>query len=186
MTKFQYLSPAFSKQSEAEKAFLGEIDGATGFSLFWFDAVKPLLERTGAKYLLQIGAYKGEHTSLLLEYCRTCGGFLTVVEPFVLPELEEIMEGDVCGRLIAKKSHEAIPGIMDPIDVVLLNGDLNYHSMRVDLQDIAEMAERKGRDFPTLITKSMSRPYARRDMYYDPDAIPPEARHEYGRIGMSP
>lgn len=121
MTKFQYLSPAFSKQSETEKAFLGEIDGTTGFSLFWLDLVKPLLERAGARNLLQIGAYKGEHTRLLLEYCRTCEGFLTVVEPFVLQELKEMMEGNVSGRLIAKKSHEAIPGIMDSVDVVLLN-----------------------------------------------------------------
>ncbi|MGV8081447.1 MAG: hypothetical protein AB2L22_15490 [Syntrophales bacterium] len=186
MTKFQYLSPAFSKQSEAEKAFLGEIGGATGFSLFWLDLVKPLLERTGARNLLQIGAYKGEHTRLLLEYCRTCEGFLTVVEPFVLPVLEEIMEGSVWGRLVAKKSHDAIPGIMDPMDAVLLNGDINYHAARMDLQDIAEMAERAGGEFPLIVLKSMSWPYARRDMYYDPESVPPEARHEYERMGMSP
>lgn len=48
------------------------------------------------------------------------------------------------------------------------------------------MAERTGRDFPILITKSMSWPYARRDMYYDPEAMPPEACHEYERKGMSP
>jgi hypothetical protein len=74
----------------------------------------------------------------------------------------------------------------DPVDVVLLNGDLNYHTVYNDLSCIDEMSKRAGVDLPVVILKSMSWPYARRDMYYDPNGIPAEARKSYTRMGMNP
>lgn len=185
-TTSAYLSPAFSPRSSEELDFLSRIDGSTGFSLFWIDIVRPLLQAAGAGRLLQIGAYKGDHTRLLLQYCQSVQGSLIVVEPFVVPELEETLAGSACGRLLAAKSHEAIGRLHEPVDAVLLNGDLNYHTVSGDLRALAGLAERTGSPFPTVILKSMSWPYARRDMYYDPEAIPAGERHAHERLGMTP
>jgi hypothetical protein len=181
-----YLSPAFSPRSSDDLSFLKEIGGATAFSLFWIDIVKPLLDVMDAKYLLQIGAYKGDHTRLLLQYCKAAKGSLIVVEPFVLPELERILDESEYSILFSKKSHDALPQISTRVDAVLLNGDLNYHTVYGDLLAIADVARRTSGAFPTVILKSMSWPYARRDMYYDPESIPGENRHDYERMGMTP
>jgi hypothetical protein len=181
-----YLSPAFTPRSSEDLIFLKQIDGAAGFSLFWIDIVRPLLEYTMSRYLLQIGAYKGDHTRLLLQHCEAFDGSLIVVEPFISPELDRVLTGNEHSVLFALKSHEALPQINTPVDAVLLNGDLNYHTVCGDLSGIANMARRTGSGFPTVILKSMSWPYARRDMYYDPDYILVEARNEYQRMGMIP
>lgn len=181
-----YLSPAFSPRSSEDLAFLKQIDGATAFSLFWVDIVRPLLETTDAGHLLQIGAYKGDHTRHLLQHCKAVKGSLIVIEPFVVPELEQVLAGSECGLLLAAKSHVAIPQIHTRIDAVLLNGDLNYHAVYGDLLAIADMAKRTGGAFPTVVLKSMSWPYARRDMYYDPESVPAQDRHDYERMGMTP
>src|SRR5439155_17071772 len=67
-----------------------------------------------------------------------------------------------------------------------LNGDLNYYAVAGDLSAIADVAEPHLQPFPLVVTKSMSWPYARRDMYYDPDGVPAASRHRYARSGMTP
>jgi hypothetical protein len=181
-----YLSDAFTRRSPADLDLLQGMDGTAAFSLFWIDIVRPLLETAGARRILQVGAYKGEHTALLLEYCNGFDGSIIVVEPFVTPELRKVIEGNRRCLLLEEKSHDAIPRIDTPIDVVVLNGDLNYYTVIGDLRALSDMAERIGEPFPTILTKSMSWPYARRDMYYDPDSIPPGSRHDYESMGMSP
>lgn len=179
------LSSAFSERTDEEKEFLFNIDGTTGFSLFWIDVVRPLLHETKARYLLQIGAYKGEHTQHLLKYCQQVDGMLTIIEPVITPELEAILAGASHYKLIADKSVVAIPQVDSPVEVVLLNGDLNYYTAYGDLLAIEKLANSMAISFPTVIHKSTYWPYARRDMYYDPNSIPGSARHRAAQIGMT-
>jgi len=181
-----YLSPAFSQRTEEEKGFLADIDGTTAFSLFWIDVVRPLLQEIEAKYLLQIGAYMGEHTRHLLKYCQEVDGRLTIIEPVITPELEGILAGASHYELIIGKSEAAIPQVVSPIEVVLLNGDINYYTAYGDLAALEKLADRTAISFPTVIHRSAGWPYARRDMYYDPDGIPASARHPAAQVGMTP
>ncbi len=181
-----YLSPAFSQRTDEEKEFLFNIDGTTGFGLFWIDVVKPLLHEMEARYLVQIGACKGEHTRHLLKYCQQADGMLTIIEPVITPELEAILAGASHYKLIADKSCAAIPQIESPVEVVLLNGDLNYYTTYGDLSAIEKLANRMAISFPAVIHKSTYWPYARRDMYYDPEGIPASARHPAAQVGMTP
>ena len=139
-----------------------------------------------AKYLLEIGASRGDHTRLLLQYCDTFDANLIVVEPTVMPSLQEVVSSSTRVRLFAERSHEALPHIDVPVDVVLLEGDLNYFSTRGDLLAIAELSRRQNMPFPTVFVRSTSWPYARRDMYYDPEFLPVTGRHDYARMGMTP
>ncbi len=181
-----YLSPAFSPRDPGELEFLRSVNPKTGFSLFWIDIVRPLLEHCGARHLVEIGAGEGEHTRLLLRYCEEVGGHLTVVEPAVPPELRRLLEGAPRARLCAARSETVIPALDQAVDAVLLEGDLNYAVVRGDLERIADLAEKRGVVFPLVFVKNTSWPYARRDMYYAPEAIPQAARQPFAKGGLSP
>jgi len=181
-----YLSPAFSNRTDEELRFLSTINGATGFSLFWIDIVKPLLCELNAKHLLEIGAETGEHTWLLLQYCDSYDANLTIIEPVVTPSLQEVVNNSARTFLYAEKSLEALPRVNVPIDVVMLEGDLNYYSVRGDLLGIDELSHRQNIPFPLVLVRSMSWPYARRDMYYDPGNLPKDTMHDHEKSGMTP
>jgi hypothetical protein len=180
-----YLSPAFRSRGEEEIDFLKSVDAVSGFSLFWPDIVKPLLDCAQARHLLEIGAYRGNHTRLLARYCDTTDGTLTVVEPFVSAELREVVGLSGRVRLLEAKSADALPLLEGPVDAVLLEGDLNYHTVYGDLSGLAGLAARCGRPFPLVFLRATGWPYARRDMYYDPDGLPGQAVHGYRFVGMT-
>ncbi len=119
-----YLSPAFSPRDPGELEFLRSVNPKTGFSLFWIDIVRPLLEHCGARHLVEVGAGEGEHTSLLLEYCEGVDGSLVVIEPEVRRSLRRRLERSSRGQLIAARSHDGLPQISGAVDAVLLEGDL--------------------------------------------------------------
>lgn len=181
-----YLSPAFSRRSDDEIAFLRTVDGTTGFRLFWTDVVKPLLCEIAARRLLEVGGAQGDLTKVLLEYCEMFGGTLVVVEPAVTTELEAIVSRSSKVRLLAEKSATAIPHLDGPVDAVMLEGDLNYAAVIGDLRAIADVSRRIEAPWPLVFVKNTSWPYARRDMYYDPEGTVPAARHEHARSGMTP
>lgn len=181
-----YLSLAFSERTDEELEFLHKVNGTTGFSLFWIDVVKPLLCELKAKHLLEIGADKGAHTRLLLQYCDTFDADLIVIEPTVTPSLQELVSSSTRVYLFAEKSHKALPQINAPVDAVLLEGDLNYYTVHGDLLAIEQLSRRQNIPFPIIFVASTSWPYARRDMYYDPEGLPAMGRHDYARMGMTP
>jgi hypothetical protein len=181
-----YLSPAFSKRSDEGLEFLAAVDDRVGFSLFWLDIVRPLLEEAQAKTLLEIGADAGTHTRWLLRYCEAVDGRLIVVEPDVRPPLLRMVEGSVHVQLMAEISETALRKIAMPVDAVLLEGDLNYHTVLRDLQGIQELSRRMVRRLPLVVFANAGWPYARRDMYYDSQRMLAEGRHGYARLGMTP
>jgi hypothetical protein len=67
----------------------------------------------------------------------------------------------------------------------LLEGDLNYYTVYNDLVDIEQMIESRQIPFPLVFLRATGWPYARRDMYYDPDNLPANHVHKYDCDGMS-
>jgi hypothetical protein len=180
-----YLSSAFSPRTDEELDMLKKIDGTSGFFLFWNDIVQPLLRHIQARHLLEVGAYRGDHTRLLIRYCDLCNGTLTVIEPAVLPSLQEVIDQSDKVRLLAAKSRDALPLLDSLIDAVLLEGDLNYHTVYDDLADLEELARRQKIPFPLVFLRATGWPYARRDMYYDPAGLPADAVHNFRCMGMT-
>lgn len=165
---------------------LRQIDANAGFSLFWMDLIEPLLRYTKARHLLEIGAYRGDNTRLLVKYCNVHDGVLTVIEPTVLPSLQEIIDQSNRIKLLENTSRNALLLIDAPVDAVMLEGDLNYHTIHSDLADIEKMAKRFWKLFPLVFLRATGWPYARRDMYYDPSDLPVDGVHNYSRKGMTP
>ena len=98
---------------------------------FWDILTQPLLDAVNAKNIIEVGAFKGEHTRLLLDYCQTAGGRLDVIDPVPLFELSDF-PADSLERLHLHKqpSLQVLPQI-SAADVDIVDGDHNWYSVMV-------------------------------------------------------
>jgi hypothetical protein len=130
----------------------------------------PCLDAAGARSVLEIGAYAGDLTAILVDWARTSGARVTAVDPAPQPDLEAL-EGV---QLIRATSLEALPGLPLP-DAIVIDGDHNYFTVREELRLIGERAA--GADLPLLLFHDVGWPHARRDDYHNAGAIPADVRH---------
>src|SRR5215475_9454372 len=91
---------------------------------FWEVAIRPVLEAAGARRVIEIGALRGETTTLMLE-CLGADAELHVIDP--VPEFDPAEhERAFPGRYIFHRdiSHSVLP-LLPPADVALIDGDHN-------------------------------------------------------------
>ena len=69
---------------------------------------------------------------------------------------------------------------------MLLDGDHNWFTVHRELELIAGRADADGAPLPLVIAHDVGWPYGRRDMYYDPESIPLEHRHDCARAAVLP
>lgn len=150
---------------------------------FWNTFIEPVFERLKPKVIVEIGSESGDNTSNLLEFCERNGGTLHVIEPFPKYDVSEWQQrhGE---KLVFHRSLslDALPEIDTP-DVVLLDGDHNWYTVFHELKSIEKLSE--GDEFPLVMLHDVGWPYARRDLYYDPDSIPEEYRNPFAKGGLS-
>lgn len=153
---------------------------------FWVRYLSPLLEAAAPRRIIEIGAEFGWNTERILTYCRRTGCVLDVVDPAPHPALHEVL-----ARFPAEhtyyplKSLNAIP-LLPSADFVFLDGDHNWFTVYNELQNLFARAVESGVAPPVIAMHDMAWPYARRDMYYDPVAIPEADRHPFMSRGIVP
>ena len=151
----------------------------------WDEVIEPVLRASGAHRVVEIGALRGENTVKLLGALGP-DAELHVIDP--APEFDPSEhERAFAGRYEFHRglSIEVLPGL-PPVDVAIIDGDHNYYTVSQELRLLADRAQRAGADTPLLILHDVGWPYGRRDLYYAPDTIPDEHRHEHARAGMRP
>ncbi|MGA9289719.1 MAG: class I SAM-dependent methyltransferase [Anaerobacillus sp.] len=151
---------------------------------FFGSVIKPILLSLRVNKIIEIGAYKGETTIELLEYCKKTGGTLTIIDP--LPLFDEDAFTKLykdCFTLYKKTSLEVLPLIKE-YEAVLIDGDHNWYTVYNELKLIEEKALSNIQPFPLVILHDTEWPYGKRDMYYNPTLIPKEYRHPYERSGV--
>ena len=74
--------------------------------------------------------------------------------------------------------------MLPPADLILLDGDHNWHTVYTELQLLFACAVRHDVPPPLVLFHDVAWPYARRDMYYDPQAIPDALRHDWAYRGV--
>jgi cephalosporin hydroxylase len=153
---------------------------------FWDIAIVPVLKAAGAKRVVEIGALRGETTTLLLDELLDPDAELHVIDP--VPQFDPTEhERQFPGRYIFHRdlSHNALPRI-PAADVALVDGDHNWYTVYNDLKLLAAAAHEAGAPLPVLILHDVCWPYGRRDLYYAPEQIPEEFRQPYDTRGMVP
>jgi len=146
--------------------------------------IEPVFEFLKPEVIVEIGSDHGSNTKNLLDFCERSGGKLHVIDPLPKYDMDEWREryGET---LIFHRdlSLNALPRIERP-DAVLIDGDHNWYTVYNELKLIEKLCGDSG--FPLIILHDIGWPYGRRDLYYDPEAIPPEHRNPYARKGMLP
>jgi SAM-dependent methyltransferase len=138
------------------------------------DLMLACLDATGARLVVEIGAYAGELTRVLADWASERDARVLAIDPSPQAELTALARDRDEVELVRETSLDALPQI-PPADVVIVDGDHNYHVVSEELRLIAERAP--GAELPLLLFHDVAWPHGRRDDYFDPEQIPEERRH---------
>jgi GT2 family glycosyltransferase/glycosyltransferase involved in cell wall biosynthesis len=153
---------------------------------FWPYITKPILEILKPHVVMEIGAADGQNTRKLLEFCQQTNAVLHSVDP--APDFPVTDWQTVYGEHFVfhrELSLSAIPTIKS-VDVALIDGDHNWFTVYNELNEIKKVCQQENRPFPFTMFHDIGWPYARRDLYYDPETIPEEYRKPYSKKGIMP
>ena len=154
---------------------------------FWKSLTLPILKALKPEIIVEVGSYRGDNTKLLWDFCKKHSIMLHIIDP-----APSFSKEDICGAnetkgvfLHKKLSLDALPAIQN-IDVALIDGDHNWYTVYHELKTLIERAKIDKTPFPLVLFHDVAWPYARRDLYYNPETIPEEFRHEYAQKGILP
>lgn len=165
-------------------AIMGFITILTLVFRFWNQMTLPVLSALRPSTILEIGAGRGDHTTLLAEFAESTGAALTVVDPFPYMDTPALLRRYPSVHVLRLRSTEALTDLPVP-DVLLLDGDHNYHTVLTELRMLEERGM-KDDVFPVVLLHDIGWPYARRDLYSLPAAVPEHRRHPYAEGGVRP
>lgn len=153
---------------------------------FWPDVIEPLLDLADASVIAEVGVEQGRTTGLLLERAERRGDTIHAIDPaprFDVGRAE--LEHGSRFRMHRARSHDVL-GRIPGLDAVLLDGDHNWFTVHGELTLLARRAEADAAPLPLVFAHDVGWPYGRRDMYYDPESIPLEHRHDCARAAILP
>ena len=131
-----------------------------------------LLDAAQARSVIEVGAYAGDLTRLLLLWAERPGARIVAIDPLPQPELTQLARDRTELELIREPSLEALAHA-EPADAVILDGDHNYYTVSEELRLVTERASGTP---PLIICHDVCWPHGRRDTYFAPERIPPEHR----------
>jgi hypothetical protein len=133
----------------------------------------PCLDAAGVRSVVEIGAFAGDLTRVLVDWAAGAGARVGAIDPEPQDGLVELERTHPELELIRETSLEALPRIPLP-DAVIVDGDHNYFTVAEELRLIAGRAP--GADLPLLLFHDVWWPHGRRDDYFDASQIPADAR----------
>jgi len=151
---------------------------------FWGSIIGQVFEAFKPQSIVEIGCEDGKNTKNLLQYCTGNNAEIHVID--VQPLFDaEIWEQRHAGRLHVRrgKSLDILPRLTT-YDAVLIDGDHNWYTVYSELRCIEQHIVQHGTDVLVML-HDVDWPYARRDMYFNPEDIPPEYRQPHCRGGLT-
>ena len=134
----------------------------------------PCLEAAAPQSVIEIGAYAGDVTRMLVDFSEGSDTQIYSVDPDPQESLVVLAERVPRVELVRKASLEALPAL-PPADAVIVDGDHNYLTVSEELRLIDARAQ-EGGAFPLVVCHDVSWPHARRDSYYALELIPEQDR----------
>lgn len=149
---------------------------------FWEHIIQPILELVNGA-VLEIGAYYGDNTMNLIEHCKKRKKKLEVIDPLPLFDKQDLIDKYKFDfELHEELSLEVLPRL-GKMGAVLIDGDHNWFTVYKELKAL-EKTHPNSKEFPIVLFHDTEWPYARRDLYYNPETIPQEFRHAYSKAGL--
>ena len=133
----------------------------------------PCLDAAGARSVVEVGAFAGDLTRVLVDWAASAGARVSAIDPAPQEGLVALArEHHPDLELIRATSLDALPRIPLP-DAVVIDGDHNYWTVS---QELRLIGERAGGQLPLLLFHDVCWPHGRRDDYFDPEQIPEDHR----------
>lgn len=152
----------------------------------WSPILRHLTEAAQPRCLVEIGVAGGLLTGKLLDYCATADAVLHAIDPTPQIDVDEWCKRHGTRLQFHRaRSLQVIDRIHD-VDMVFLDGDHNWFTVYHELEQLEQTARADGRIPPLITLHDVGWPYARRDLYYDPESIPESHRHPYRTLGVVP
>jgi hypothetical protein len=153
---------------------------------FWTLFSHPIVETVKPRRIIEIGAEFGWNTRNILDYCRRTSAYAEIIDPVALPALQDVLAAYPEVHTYHQAKSVDVISKLDTPDMLFLDGDHNWRSVFDELTRIYIRARETGAAPPILLAHDCAWPYARRDMYYDPDAFLESERQPYAYKGMLP
>jgi hypothetical protein len=150
---------------------------------FWKWLLERMLEAAEPEVILEVGAGTGRNTSNLATFAESHDCVVHVVDPEPGFDVDAWRREHPALVFHRARSVDALPEIGE-VDVALLDGDHNWFTVHRELELVGEAAAGAARPFPLTFVSNVSWPYARRDSYADPPAIPGEHLHPHRKAGI--
>jgi hypothetical protein len=145
------------------------------------NVVAPLLSKRGWTSVCEVGASYGASTDVLASVPNVA---ITVVDPCLDCNLEQKYANNERVRVRKGASLEILPKLKGSFDCILIDGDHNWYTVYNELRVIFDHGLL--RKLGMIFFHDVHWPYGRRDMYYQPELIPAEYRHNYEKKGIVP
>ena len=141
--------------------------------------IAPLARKLGWKRFCEIGAQYGTATDGLLNLPDIS---YTVIDPCLELDLDSKYAADARVTVLRSNSLDALPQLHNSYQCILIDGDHNWYTVWNELSLIRQnnLLSAGG----MIFFHDVEWPYGRRDMYYQPDTIPPDHRLEFERKGI--
>lgn len=133
----------------------------------------PCLDAAGARFVVEVGAFAGDLTRVLVDWAARSGARVGAIDPMPQEPLVQLDRERPELELIRRTSLEALPEIPLP-DAIVIDGDHNWFTVSEELRLIGERAA--GADLPLLLFHDVCWPHGRRDDYFDAEQIPAQLR----------
>jgi Methyltransferase domain len=143
------------------------------------------LDAVGARSVVEVGAFMGELTRLLLRWADHADASVTAIDIAPHSDLEALEPAHDRLRLIRATSHAALAEL-PRADAIIIDGDHNYYTVSNDLRIIARRCTDQEWGLPLLLVHDVGWPHGRRDDYYVPERIPADQRQPLADAGLYP
>jgi Methyltransferase domain len=141
--------------------------------------VAPLMKSRKWFRICEIGSHQGETTDFL---DGIPGLQVTVIDPCLDCDLLKKFADKSSIDMRKGLSLDVLPQLNEPFHCILIDGDHNWYTVYNELKLISErnLLPKGG----IVFFHDVDWPWARRDMYYQPEVIPPEYRHKWEQRGI--
>ena len=137
------------------------------------ELIFPCLDAVEARNVVEVGAYYGDFTRVLLAWAGGAGATVTAIDTEPQSRLLSLAREDPALNLLVDRSVDALPRLA-VADAIIVDGDHNYYTVTEELRIAAASAG--GSLLPLMFFHDVCWPYGRRDAYYQPEAIPEDHR----------
>jgi GT2 family glycosyltransferase len=148
--------------------------------------IYPLLDAISPRVVVEVGVAQGTVTTPLLRWAREHDAVLHSIDPDPTLNVDRLLSEHGESLRFHRATSLEVLGEIGGVDLALIDGDHNWYTVINELRALEGRAREDAREPPVILLHDVGWPYGRRDLYYDPQAIPEAHRQPHARGGLLP